>query len=148
MKQNNTDKQIIINLNKDKDKDKDKDGKNMILNKAFLRELFDGVDEQHGRIIVMTTNNIDRLDPIMIRDGRIDIKIKFEKMTKENTQKYLEYVFNDKINNPDDIPHKKYSPAEIQTIVEKAYTNNKNINECIDMIKKSLKNLSFLTDIM
>lgn len=136
---NETEKQIIINVNDKDNNNKNKnDTKNLILNKAFLRELFDGVDEQHGRIIVMTTNNIDRLDPIMIRDGRIDIKIKFEKMTKENTQKYLEYVFSEKITNQDNIPHKKYSAAEVQSIVEKAYTNNKNILECIDMLHNNL----------
>jgi ATP-dependent 26S proteasome regulatory subunit len=79
----------------------------------------------------MTTNNIDRLDPIMIRDGRIDIKIKFEKMSRDNTIKYLEYVFDEKVSDINSIPDRKYTPAEIQSIVEKALINDMTIDDCI-----------------
>lgn len=34
----------------------------------------DGVDSSDGRIVFMTTNYIDRLDPAMIRPGRVDFK--------------------------------------------------------------------------
>ncbi len=127
--ENSDDKKIIINVNDKEDKNEKKN--KLILNKAFFRELFDGVDEQHGRIIVMTTNNIDRLDPIMIRDGRIDIKIKFDKMSRDNTIKYLEYVFDEKVSDINSIPDRKYTPAEIQSIVEKALINDMTIDDCI-----------------
>jgi len=129
-------KNIVINVH-DKNNDEDDNKKKLVLNKAFFRELFDGVDEQHGRIIIMTTNNIDRLDPIMIRDGRIDLKIKFDKMSNENTKKYLEYVFNDNLSNDIILPNRKYSPAKIQSIVEKAIINELNIFECVKMINSS-----------
>lgn len=34
----------------------------------------DGVTSSQGRIVVMTTNYIDRLDPALIRPGRVDVK--------------------------------------------------------------------------
>lgn len=41
---------------------------------GLLNEL-DGISNSHGRVIVMTTNHIEKLDPAMIRPGRIDKKI-------------------------------------------------------------------------
>ena len=34
----------------------------------------DGVAESNGRIVFMTTNYIERLDPALIRPGRVDFK--------------------------------------------------------------------------
>ena len=34
----------------------------------------DGVTSTEGRILFMTTNYVDRLDPALIRPGRVDVK--------------------------------------------------------------------------
>ncbi len=39
-----------------------------------LLNALDGVASAEGRIVVMTTNYLDRLDPALIRPGRVDIK--------------------------------------------------------------------------
>ena len=39
-----------------------------------LLNAIDGVTSTEGRILFMTTNYIDRLDPALIRPGRIDLK--------------------------------------------------------------------------
>lgn len=39
-----------------------------------LLNALDGVAESDGRIVFMTTNYVDRLDPAMIRPGRVDFK--------------------------------------------------------------------------
>lgn len=49
---------------------------------SFLLNLLDGVIETKGRIIVMTTNHVDKLDPALIRPGRIDIKVEFKKCSR------------------------------------------------------------------
>lgn len=35
----------------------------------------DGVHSVHGRILIITTNNIDKLDPTLLRPGRIDLRL-------------------------------------------------------------------------
>ena len=131
-KQTTDDKQpIIINIDKDKNKE---DLKVNHLTKAFFRELFDGVDEQHGRIIVMTTNNIDRLDPLIFRDGRIDIKLKLGKMTYKYLKQYLEFIFETKLDDSIRLPDEKFTPAKIQSVAEHCLSINKNIYECIDIL--------------
>lgn len=37
----------------------------------------DGVASQRGRLVVMTTNHITRLDPAIVRPGRVDKSVKF-----------------------------------------------------------------------
>ncbi|CAM0142099.1 unnamed protein product [Umbelopsis sp. WA50703] len=43
-----------------------------------LLNAIDGVAAQEGRLLCMTTNHIERLDPALIRPGRIDVRILFE----------------------------------------------------------------------
>ena len=42
-----------------------------------LLEVFDGVMEMKGRIMVITTNHPEKLDPALIRPGRIDVNLQF-----------------------------------------------------------------------
>jgi hypothetical protein len=114
--QNDLKQNIVIQLNKNNDitdKKTKKDG----LTKAFFRELLDGVNEQEGRIIVLTTNNIERLDPILFRDGRIDLKIKFDKMSSASLQSYLEYIFQEKISTNNNLLNGKFSPDKMLSAV-------------------------------
>merc|ERR1712151_121551 len=45
------------------------------LNLAGLLNVLDGVVDSPGRIVVMTTNYPDKLDPALIRPGRINKRI-------------------------------------------------------------------------
>jgi len=132
--ENENEKNIVINLNKSED-DEEKKRKRSGLTKAYFRELFDGVDEQHGRIIVMDSNNPERLDPIMIRDGRIDIKLFFGKMSSENMKLYLEHVFQEKIEKDIILPDRKFRVSKIQNIIESCINENISLFECINIIK-------------
>lgn len=134
-KDDNKEKNIVINVNKSDVIDNKE--KNNGLTKAFFRELFDGVDEQHGRIIIMDSNNPERLDPIMIRDGRIDIKIYFGKMSSHNMKLYLEHVFQQNIDKDITLPDRKFRVSKIQNIIESSINDNKTIYECIEIINNT-----------
>jgi mitochondrial chaperone BCS1 len=43
---------------------------------SALLNVIDGVGSQEGRILIMTTNHITRLDEALIRPGRVDKKVK------------------------------------------------------------------------
>ncbi len=45
---------------------------------SALLNILDGVASQEGRILIMTTNHIEKLDEALIRPGRVDMKIKFD----------------------------------------------------------------------
>lgn len=50
---------------------------------STLLNAIDGIGAAEGRLLCLTTNYIDKLDNALIRPGRIDLRIKFEKATQE-----------------------------------------------------------------
>lgn len=48
---------------------------------GFLNGL-DGITGSEGRLLIMTTNHIEKLDTALIRDGRVDHKVEFKNATK------------------------------------------------------------------
>ncbi|EXJ70014.1 uncharacterized protein A1O5_07087 [Cladophialophora psammophila CBS 110553] len=48
-----------------------------------LLNAIDGVASQEGRVLIMTTNHLERLDEALTRPGRIDLTIKFDLATKQ-----------------------------------------------------------------
>ncbi|EGG24904.1 AAA ATPase domain-containing protein [Cavenderia fasciculata] len=55
--------------------------KNDVLTFSGLLNALDGLASSDGRILIMTTNHIERLSPALIRPGRIDVKVKFDYAT-------------------------------------------------------------------
>jgi len=45
---------------------------------SALLNILDGVASQEGRVLIMTTNHIEKLDEALIRPGRVDMRIKFD----------------------------------------------------------------------
>lgn len=83
---------------------------------TFLTVL-DGMDEMRGRVIIATTNHIERIDPALLRPGRFDLKLKLEEFTAEETKELLHKMFRGSVDEHliDDakFPHMKYTPVEI-----------------------------------
>merc|ERR1711988_1743434 len=63
------------------------------LNLSGLLNVLDGVVDTPERILIMTTNHPERLDPALIRPGRIDKKILLGYMKAEHVCKMLEHYF-------------------------------------------------------
>lgn len=45
---------------------------------SALLNILDGVASQEGRVLIMTTNHIEKLDEALIRPGRVDMNIRFD----------------------------------------------------------------------
>ena len=54
-----------------------------------LLNAIDGFFSSHGRILIASTNHIDKLDSALIRPGRIDLKIEIGYITSEILQEFL-----------------------------------------------------------
>lgn len=108
--------------------------------KLSLKELLnalDGVSAQEGRLLIMTTNHIDHLDPALIRAGRVDKKIALPNADRDVMFRLFCMIFKqvgDEILNPEHpaqdetveryarefatkIPEWEFSPAEIQSFL-------------------------------
>ena len=55
-----------------------KSGSKDKLNLAGVLNALDGILDSPERIIVMTTNHVEKLDPALIRPGRVDVKLKLD----------------------------------------------------------------------
>jgi SpoVK/Ycf46/Vps4 family AAA+-type ATPase len=78
-------------------------------------ELMDGLIEYPGRIMIMTTNHPEQLDPALLRPGRVDYHITFGKMRVQDIQEMYNIWFDEDI--PEDVLDKMndnvYSQADI-----------------------------------
>ncbi|KAJ3012645.1 UNVERIFIED_CONTAM: mitochondrial chaperone [Siphonaria sp. JEL0065] len=59
-----------------------------------LLNAIDGVAAQEGRILIMTTNHIEKLDAALIRPGRVDVKVLFDKATQKQVHDLFIQFFN------------------------------------------------------
>lgn len=58
-----------------------------------LLNVIDGVSSQKGRVLVMTKNNRDALDPALIRDGRVDLQVFFGHMSKQSAERMFKRMY-------------------------------------------------------
>jgi SpoVK/Ycf46/Vps4 family AAA+-type ATPase len=75
------------------------------LNLAGILNVLDGVVDTPGRIVIMTTNHPELLDPALIRPGRIDKKLMLGFMQTDDIISMMELYFQTKLN-----------PEQIQSI--------------------------------
>ena len=63
-------------------------------NLSFFLNILDGINECPGRIIIMTSNKPEMLDPALIRPGRIDFKIHMTKATTTDITEIIKFYWN------------------------------------------------------
>ena len=63
------------------------------LNLSGLLNVLDGVVDSPGRIVIMTTNHVEQLDPALIRPGRIDKKLLLGFMEAVDVVAMVEHYF-------------------------------------------------------
>jgi hypothetical protein len=84
-----------------------------------LLSYIQGVLLYHGRIIIMTTNHMEKLDPALIRSGRVQMKLELQHFTKPQViEMYNKYFdLNKTLEDLPNIEDYKYSPATISDIL-------------------------------
>lgn len=83
-----------------------------------LLNLWDGILETPGRIMIITTNHYDKLDPALIRPGRIDISLKLSYASHPTISQFYKHYYKKEID-PDlllKIKSDFYTPCEIANI--------------------------------
>ena len=68
---------------------------------SALLNLLDGVNACEGRLVFMTTNHPEKLDPALTRPGRIDLKIDLPNATKSQIEGLYKRFFPDAKNSDD-----------------------------------------------
>ena len=99
-------------------KARDKQDARIEVSFSGLLNALDGVGAQEGRIVVLTTNHRDLLDPALIRPGRVDLEIELGNASAQQLQGLLLRFYPDAQAQAAllaaDYPHGALSPAQIQ----------------------------------
>jgi chaperone BCS1 len=81
---------------------------------AEILNALDGVCNTDGRVLVATTNYIEKLDSALIRPGRFDIKIKVDYLNSETFSQFVKRFFpNECSNHINDIAIKNNIPMSV-----------------------------------
>jgi hypothetical protein len=80
-----------------------------------ILNLWDGVRETPGRILVISSNHYDKLDPALVRPGRIDITHELSNASRNVISEIYFHLFGKKIDSTKLLKIKEnfYSPAEL-----------------------------------
>ncbi len=99
------------------------------LDLATLLNVLDGVRETPGRIIILSTNYPERLDEALLRPGRFDMMLEFEKhscvVIKQHLEKHYDLTLTDAQWNRINVPelNHKWTPAEVSQILFRRVNN-------------------------
>ena len=63
---------------------------------GFLNAL-DGIVELNGVLVIITTNHIEKMDPALLRSGRMDLKVEVGYSTEKEISEYLSSFYDRKI---------------------------------------------------
>ena len=72
------------------DIDKNKDDK---ITLSFILNIIDGIRETPGRILIITSNNYESLDPALIRPGRIDMTLEMKNATIDTIKEMFYHYY-------------------------------------------------------
>lgn len=97
--------------------------------------LWDGIQETPGRIIVITSNHYDKLDPALIRPGRIDLSYEFANVCHIVLQEMHQCFYGKQIEADvlKQIPEYIHSPAKI---MNRFMINRENENMYLKSLSK------------
>jgi DNA polymerase III delta prime subunit len=89
---------------------------------SFLLNLLDGVLENPGRIVIMTSNFPDMLDTALIRPGRIDVIAKFRNCSNKTVVDMLEFFYDIKLSEEErervfQFKEEMVTPAELSKVM-------------------------------
>ena len=93
------DNEHVDNLVVDFDKSKDD---NITL--SYILNIIDGIRETPGRILIITSNNYESLDPALVRPGRIDMTLEMKNTSIDTIKEMYNHYYGDIL--PDNVEKK------------------------------------------
>ena len=61
---------------------------------SFILNIIDGIQEHPGRILVITSNHYNKLDPALVRPGRIDVSLEMRKASIQLIKSMYKHYFS------------------------------------------------------
>jgi SpoVK/Ycf46/Vps4 family AAA+-type ATPase len=105
---------------------------------STLLNILDGVLEQPGRILIMTSNHPEKLDKALIRPGRIDVIVKFDFCKPHEIAEIVEAFTGVALNENQSskLQSGVYTPAEVTQAI---FENIENVDAIVHALGKTKK---------
>jgi chaperone BCS1 len=128
---NNSEKQDFIDLCKQKEEEP--------ITLDDILNLWDGIKETPGRIMGISSNHYEKLDPALIRPGRIDITLCLDNCTRNMIGQMYKQFYKCDIDKKEleKIKDKHFSPAEIINFYVLNRENKEEFINCLIKTKKA-----------
>lgn len=111
---------MMVKMEKDAKKEQD------TLDLSTILNIMDGIKSSNGRIIIFTTNHPDKIDPALLRPGRIDLNIKFGALSKKVMYDMCKFWYSKYAEF--------YGDEEIVITFDKVWNENDNKNKFVDYV--------------
>ena len=112
-------------------------GEDELITLDDILNAWDGVIETPGRILIISSNHYEKLDPALVRPGRIDVTLELLNASHKTISDLYFHLFNKEIDSEKlkEIKEFFYSPAELINI----YITHKEENPFIDRLLMNKK---------
>jgi hypothetical protein len=100
---------------------------------SFILNIIDGLNENYGRILIITSNYYDKIDKALIRPGRIDVRVEMKNASIKTIKDMYLHYFNSKMNARyvNQLKDNILSPAELVNIYRNCHGNKQTFLEHI-----------------
>lgn len=88
---------------------------------ANILNTIDGVDSVENVIYIFTTNHIDKLDPALIRPGRIDLKIEVGNVCAETFDQFCKFHYGKEPHLTNVKPGLSFAQLQVEVMKNKTY---------------------------
>lgn len=88
---------------------------------ANILNTIDGVDSVENVIYIFTTNHIDKLDPALIRPGRIDLKIEVGNVCAETLDQFCKFHYGKEPHLTKVKPGLSFAQLQVEVMKNKTY---------------------------
>jgi chaperone BCS1 len=99
------------------------------VNLSDILNTFDGLFAPSGRILVMTTNHIEKIDPALIRPGRADLKLEVGYINDETFSAFIRHFYGTAIREQFRLKGEKLTISAIQNDY---LANNLSLEDMLD----------------
>ena len=99
-----------------------------------ILNLLDGIVELDGRVLIACTNHVEKLDPALIRPGRIDCVIELGLCTRTMIKDIVENFYEKKVSQQqiNKIKENYYTPCKVYEI---CFRNTGNIKKALQILQ-------------
>ena len=105
-------------------------------NFSTLLNCLDGAFSKENVITIMTTNHLDKLDPALIRTGRIDMKLKINNPSKQLIEQYMRIFYGSPVQFK--FPIHSNQHLSMSTVQDICIRNRNNVEDAVYEIKDKL----------